>query len=411
MTAPTFLGSNYGTSSAIIVTTTGAIPAGALAFVAVRISSGALQVVSSVSDGTNSYTKAAGETGTYDDIEIWICPNASGVLFGTSVTVNLSGAPTGGGAAAAFVGYCTNVVTSAPANQIAGGVNSGSATNYSATTGTLSQASEVAIGLTYVTGNATETQSSGFTNLAHVTDSGNISTAVDYQVVSSTTAITYDPVWSVASRVGSLIVTFKFVPPVYAVAALPMFALSEHPPIPLIKGPELWSMLNQSIALTDLVQIARLTLGWQSVLDLDFHPPRSWRLPDPIFPDVALQYNPSPEELRTFRQPFLFARPQAPPDHRTPEFLFPRLVQHAALVALNLELRPYDFDRHPPQSYRPQEWVFTNYLMKNIPGIVVPGVPGFIRNAPPVLVEVRQAAFVLTKIPQPNIRITQVFEE
>ena len=337
MTAPTFLGSNYGTSSAIIVTTTGAIPAGALAFVAVRISSGALQVVSSVSDGTNSYTKAAGETGTYDDIEIWICPNASGVLSGASVTVNLSGAPTGGGAAAAFVGYCTNVVTSAPANQIAGGVNSGSATNYSATTGTLSQASEVAIGLTFINGNATETQSSGFTNLAHVTDSGNISTAVDYQVVSSTTAITYDPVWSVASRVGSLIVTFKFAPPVYVVAALPMFALSEHP-IP-------------------------------------------------------------------------------PPDHRTPEFLFPNVIITGPPLPVWPEvLRPNTYIveyRSPPPNYafRLQEWGFVNYLAKNIPGIVVPGVPGFIRNAPPVLVEVRQATFVLTKIPQPNIGITQVFEE
>jgi hypothetical protein len=62
--------------------------------------------------------------------------------------------------------------------------------------------------LTGNSGTPTETQASGFSNISLVRPLTFDPTALDYSIVSSNAAVTYNPSWSASSSLGQLVIPF-----------------------------------------------------------------------------------------------------------------------------------------------------------------------------------------------------------
>lgn len=219
---PTSLGTNNSTSadvSSITLTTSAAIVAGNIAWVAVQFISVAAQTVSSVSDGTNSYTLALRANTGLAYTELWYKENAAAVSSGATITATLSGSTSGGNGYGIQAFQSSGVVTSSAMDKTASYAGAATATP-TATTATLTQATEIAIGVSFV-GYANTvtpfTEASGFTNLfsAITTGFNTTKTSIGYKVVAATTAVAYSPVWSTAPNSGSPLVlaTFKGIQP------------------------------------------------------------------------------------------------------------------------------------------------------------------------------------------------------
>lgn len=214
---PLSLGSNtfLTNTTTPTMTTTAAIPAGSLAVVAVGAQRSTSFSVSSVSDGTNSYS--LGRTSTWSAangyvVELWYCANASAVGSGATITVTMSAATQNPTSLAAC--YVRGVAVATPLDK-ANSTDYSPGTAYSSgTTGALTQANEIAFGFV-----------SGYTSAAQtaVTEGSGFSSIVDqqqgsgaqffchlaYQNVFSTTALNYQPTLSVTAYGSSLIATFK----------------------------------------------------------------------------------------------------------------------------------------------------------------------------------------------------------
>lgn len=214
---PTSLGSNKSEGSPVSngsMTTTAAIVAGNLVVVVVSLNSNNGITVSSISDGTNSYTKAISFIqSSVSDVEIWYKANASAVGSSATITANFSGSSTG-----SFCGFAiaaaqiTGIATTSPLDQHAS--NGGTTlSTITATTPSLSQANEIAIGACLdANSNLTYSGASGFTNLFNISNTsgpdGN--TTVDYDIVSSTSAISYSPTWNTTNnRIAAVVATFE----------------------------------------------------------------------------------------------------------------------------------------------------------------------------------------------------------
>lgn len=200
---PVLLGSNFTNSSNTVAITAGAIIAGDLVVVGICINAG-VATVSSVSDGTNTYVKAVSATTTNGSGEIWYKENAAAVASPTiTVTISTSSLAITAVAARYPDGGLTSTLDKTASN------NSVSSNGLSCTTATLAQVQEIvfASANTGVTG-GTITTSAGFTTLG-VNNSGTCRVMLDYQLVTATTAITYSPTWSTASKAVILQATFK----------------------------------------------------------------------------------------------------------------------------------------------------------------------------------------------------------
>lgn len=210
---PTSIGTvnTAGNTSSIVITTTAAILAGNLVVVAVQIPSNALRTVSSVSDGTNTYSLAKSlNDGANYAVELWYCANAAAVNPGASLTITLSGATTGSNGYAAQAFQVNGVALVSPLDV----TSSQNATTASptTTTATLAQSVEIAFGVSYrVVGTNTYTEASGFTNLDTTTTIGGSAgrAALAYRITAATTAVTYAPTWSGSAVTLTILATFK----------------------------------------------------------------------------------------------------------------------------------------------------------------------------------------------------------
>jgi hypothetical protein len=197
-----------------------------------------------------------------------------------------------------------------------------------------------------------------------------------------------------------------------------------HPPAPP-KGPEF-------IFPNVILLAVQLNPAFQP-FDFYRHPPAPPKGPEFIFPNIALAFQPGANELVRFRGAMVLDARSAPPPPKGPEFIFPQNVAQLGTFVFNkllvpydfnrhppappkgpefifpnvvlhappglyLSLVPYDFDRHNPPPPHPVEWVFVNYLAKMLPGIVVIPPEHFIRNAAPILTEIRQEDYTLQVI-------------
>lgn len=200
MAIPVSLGSaqNTGSASSIALTAGAAIQAGDFVIVAV---SSANTAVTSVSDGTNTYTKAVDrQQSTVAYVSLWYCANCVAVASPT-ITANYSGAATNRviGAARIAIGNGAFDVSATAG---------GAATNLTATTATLAQATEIAFGASCMNNTSGNAPGTGFTSLWSNL-AGNTGVELDYQNTSSTAAVAYSPTFSAASQAAAIVATFK----------------------------------------------------------------------------------------------------------------------------------------------------------------------------------------------------------
>jgi hypothetical protein len=198
--------SGSATSGTTVSATFGTATAGGAAIVVcVSNQSGATVSSIALSGSSDTFTQAVGITGA----EIWI--DASDSSGHTVVTVTFSGTIS----SAAIDIYEWSGIFSGTADKTHTGSNSSGVTSWSSgSTGTLTQASEVAFGVVTVNteggGNTTLTgPGSPWTNEPQINQSAGISQLSGYQQVSATTALTYNGTSSVLMAYDACIATFK----------------------------------------------------------------------------------------------------------------------------------------------------------------------------------------------------------
>jgi hypothetical protein len=196
------------------LTTTNAIPAGSLAVVCVQAIFAAAQTISSISDGTNTYTSAvtnAWDASTQLVDAIYYKENAAAVSSGATITVTFS-ANTLAQPTILNAGYVTGIQTASSLDKTNSGITSNSTVYASGSTGTLSQADEVAFGfLGDYNANISQGEGAGFTaiNTTSQGSGGFFNSRFSYQIVAATTALNYQPSTTLPTFGKALIATFK----------------------------------------------------------------------------------------------------------------------------------------------------------------------------------------------------------
>ena len=210
---PTTLGSSNtitGTTQNII-TTTGTVPVGNLVVVAAVSAASVFEGVSSISDGTNTYTAAVSQafgTGSLDDLALYYNYYTSSLASSSSITVTWAGTVTSAVAVAVQV---SGLLPSSEFDSAAGGSTSGTSTTPSLATGTLAQASEIvfgALGWNSAT-TANYTENSPFTNLYNNVVNTPARVSLGYDIVKVTAPVTYAPTLSASSPFGIIVAPFK----------------------------------------------------------------------------------------------------------------------------------------------------------------------------------------------------------
>lgn len=166
--------------------------------------------VSSVSDTVNTYTKAVSVPTTATlmaGAAIWYVSNAEAVTSGTTWTITWSASITvAGGEYDVDVYTVTGVVGGL--DKI-GSASSTSAFSITATTGTLSESSEIAIGCGAYSSANTYHQAPGFTNLVNGSTAGGAQFAEDYDIVSTNAPVSYNPSWPSSNfSIAAVVATF-----------------------------------------------------------------------------------------------------------------------------------------------------------------------------------------------------------
>jgi hypothetical protein len=189
-------------------TTTADIKAGSLVVIAHALNSTNSVTVSSISDGTNTYTKATSATSTLTDNEIWYKSNAAFVASGGSITVTFSAttgnAADGGGIIAAQV---SGVVPISAIDQVGTNTSTSGAT-LTVTVPAIGSAKEIIFGAGASSGSTTYNPSAGYANVTS-NQTGNVLLGMDYVVAPA--AINYVAGWSggTPARNIALAATFK----------------------------------------------------------------------------------------------------------------------------------------------------------------------------------------------------------
>ena len=144
------------------------------------------------------------------DTEIWYDSNCSG---GHTVVTNTFSKSLGTSGGSAFIDLYeySGVTTSSPVDKTNGGNSNSSSTYSSGSSGTLSQASEVAFGCALaLTSGSMSAPASPWINETQQTESSNDTIQQSgYQQVSATTALTYNGTLSLAGGYSAVIATFK----------------------------------------------------------------------------------------------------------------------------------------------------------------------------------------------------------
>lgn len=214
---PVSIGTNVGTGggTTMTITTTQAIPKGALLLVGTIFTKSTTISVSSISDGTNSYSlaKSAGWDATNtENEELWYCANAAAIASGATITITYSATTTGTNPPIAVAAYCTGIATSSPLDKTASTVYAPGTAFSSGSSGTLTQGYELIIGfLGFYNAACTITEASGFTQI-NDQDQGSgarFRCHMAYQIVNATTAVNYQPTLSAANFGGSILASFK----------------------------------------------------------------------------------------------------------------------------------------------------------------------------------------------------------
>ena len=180
------------------------IVAGDLVVVSIGHLTASGTTVTSVSDGTNTYTRATtGTDSTAQEAELWYKINASAVTNPT-ITANLSGSAANRVIGAVRVAGGLTTLDVAPA-----GAGFTASTSPTVSTGTLATSTaEIVIGFLYVATAPTVTEGSGFTQIYNE----NANTATNhlaFQVTTATTTVAYSPTLNVNSNSVIMVAAFR----------------------------------------------------------------------------------------------------------------------------------------------------------------------------------------------------------
>lgn len=186
---PASLGTNTvsGSTSSLAITTITGILSGDFVVVAISYNS-ATAIVSSVSDGSNTYAKAYGTKTGSGGLEVWYAANCSAVASSSSITITLS-------AAAAQMSIGAGRVPGVSATPFDVGATSVTqTTSPSVSTGTLAQTGEIvfgAIGGFNITG---ITEDASFTRVFTPVGFGSqVPVGLAYKIVTAQTTVAYAP--------------------------------------------------------------------------------------------------------------------------------------------------------------------------------------------------------------------------
>lgn len=199
---PTDLGRNSAGSGTTLAITTAATASAGTLIVVFTGSSADTDAATGVTDSaSNSYTGATASTGNTSS-RIFYCMNATQLASGGTITVTY-----GNSQAHYAVAVAVSGVATASALDQETGNNNFSSTGLTLTTGTLSQADEIAFAQMMAKSPGTFTEASGFTTFTSV--GGTNKLFPSYKTVAATTAISYAPSLSGAATISEVIATFK----------------------------------------------------------------------------------------------------------------------------------------------------------------------------------------------------------
>lgn len=226
---PVEVGSGQWTAGATIaITLTANVPAGAtLVLFSNVLGAGSVNTpVSAVADAASNPWAVGlnkGQSSGPEDTDIWFGRMNTGLSSGGTVTVTYSGTLGNG---IASLAYITGLDTTAPLDKTVGAVGSSTAPS-SGATATLSQASEIAVGVVgryNAASTVTLTGIGSFTAMTKKTlSSGTTRNTIwpAYQIVSATTALTYSGTLSTTGVWEAILVTFKAAAAAAAARTLP----------------------------------------------------------------------------------------------------------------------------------------------------------------------------------------------
>lgn len=202
-------GTGSNTTDTAKLTTTANINSGDLAVVCVLANStGPSLTISSMSDGTNTYSKATSiffGGGQFTSLNLWYKGNAAAVASGATITATYTSIIQ----TVVITAWNVKGLLSSPLDKTASGVGTTGATSATASTGTLSQANEIVAGCAGTYGSQAYSGASGFTNIN--SRLFNYFAASDYDLVASTTSVSYTPTWAsyANSEPIALVASFK----------------------------------------------------------------------------------------------------------------------------------------------------------------------------------------------------------
>lgn len=206
---PTAIGQNSTSSAAssLAITTTAAVPAGAMIVLEIANHNSASVVPSSVTDSAgNTYTLISSINSSAVSETLAYALNATALASGSTITITFPSARNA--AAAAY--YVTGIATASAVDQQASNTTGSSATPSVGPTSATTQADELIIGLFGYSNSRTFTPGSGYTALATVESTGTVrGTTGEYKIVSATGAQTADGTFNSSATFAGLIVTFK----------------------------------------------------------------------------------------------------------------------------------------------------------------------------------------------------------
>ena len=204
---PTALGQNSTSTAAttLAITTTAAVPAGAMIFLEISNHNNVLP--SSVTDSAgNTYTLVSAANGTTVAATLAYALNAAALASGSTITITWAS----GRNAAAAAYYVTGIATASAADQQATNTTGSSATPSVGPTSATTQADELVIGLFGYSNTHTFTPGSGYTALATVESTGTVrGTCGEYKIVSATGAQTANGTFNSSATFAGVLVTFK----------------------------------------------------------------------------------------------------------------------------------------------------------------------------------------------------------
>lgn len=200
---------NNSTASTQVYTMVAAIPVGALIIVVGGSTSPGGGSLSSVSDSKgNTYAVNSSQgNGSNTIAGVAMAPCTVALAAADTITLTWSGSATGHGAA---VGQITNPLTNTSAAFDVQNSAQGTSSTPSATTATLNQVNEIAIGAVASNNTTTGTQDAAFTTIANLTFAAASKLLIaGYKIVAATTAVTYAPTLPASVAWAEALATYK----------------------------------------------------------------------------------------------------------------------------------------------------------------------------------------------------------